>query len=146
MAVRLLQLISGTQPYFGSPAAWRSLKENLAEAEITISEFPDGSAVKILFTPQTWPNEPSFDLDRIGTVERNGEPTSLESLRNEFEVIRIGGDETISAQFQLITAADASLVEQRNAQLEREIGTLETDIDSLKRISVRPCRRSSRKS
>lgn len=58
LAVRLLELISGEQPYASAPAAWRSLRKNLGPTTVTVTGLKGGEELVVDLTPGEWPEEP----------------------------------------------------------------------------------------
>src|SRR4051794_2180205 len=89
LAVRLLELATGEQPYELNPAAWRSLRAHLGEAEIIITGLRDGESLaahrlRVLLTPDDWPEEPilhPIDPLRIGTAYLDDEEIDFNAIR-----------------------------------------------------------------
>src|SRR5690348_11690361 len=77
IAVRLLELATGSQPYESNPAAWESLKRNLEAVEIRVAGLRDGGYIEITLEPSIWPDKPSQGA-LLGTAKLNGKEISFE--------------------------------------------------------------------
>src|SRR5437899_3060962 len=95
LAVRLLQLATGGQPYIAAQAAWDSLRAGLGDLQIRISELWAGDVLEIELTPSTWPNKPTKGPLNLGRAWHNGQPIDFQTIPSILQVTRIGGDEDI---------------------------------------------------
>jgi hypothetical protein len=131
MAIRLLQLCTGDQPYRAAEkTVWRELKKALGTVSIRCSELAGAQAVEWEIDASLWPAEPerAFELignnDRPGicrTVTIDGRTADLASIQNLLRVHRLAGDETL-AQAILADVSDLRTIaeaERSRADLHR---------------------------
>ena len=80
-AARLLELVSGAQPYSTLPHAWSTLKQQLGPTTITVNGLTVGR-LQFTLTPSVWPEQANDSLgDSLGKVTLNGE--KIESERSQ---------------------------------------------------------------
>jgi len=130
LAVRLLELATGGQPYASDPAAWLSLRDNVGTVDIAIDRLGAGDRLDIVLTPNTWPKEPLLDMadrDTLGSAQLNGADIAIGAVRDVLRVSRIGGDETLTASLRSLIARDRALVARQNGRLEGTLNGL-TDL------------------
>lgn len=60
VAIHLLELATGRQPYAHLIAAWRSLKQQLTSATIRVEGLRNGHELRIELLPQSWPDTPTL--------------------------------------------------------------------------------------
>lgn len=130
LAIRLLELITGRQPYADAQAAWDSLRSNLGRTEIDITELRNHENLRVVLTPSEWPQEPSAGTS-LGVAYLDGKETDFLHVRDLLKVSRIAGDETIIHQFREFIRVDSRLVDRQNKRLGSEIEEFGTTIDSL---------------
>lgn len=118
LAVHLLELATGKQPYVAAPAAWKSLKEGLGNLRIRISQLRNGDIFEIELTPSTWPDNPAKGEIELGHAWYNGQPVDTQRISSILHVTRIAGDEDIINQFQRVITVDAAVVGQQLKYLE----------------------------
>lgn len=128
VAVRLLELSTGGQPYMSQVPAWRSLKQHLGEAQITIEGVRGGSTLKITLKPELWPDKPTIGAT-LGAATLDGSAIDFADVRQFLSVVRIGGDETITMQIRTRLAEDIALLDQKNDLLNQNIARLERLLD-----------------
>jgi hypothetical protein len=120
LAARLLELITGGQPYAALPDAWRTLSQ-LGPTRVEIDEVPGGrgsrgDSMQFLLRPESWPEAPLEGLaDELGDAYINGERVDWAAARRRLKVVRIAGDET------LVETLGRTLQEW-SVQAEREFG------------------------
>lgn len=97
LAVRLLELATGGQPFRATPAAWQALCDQLGPVFIDVDHLDGGLTLHFELTPDDWPRVPQaiHQSDRLGSVLINGTPASLEEARRRLRIFRIGGEETL---------------------------------------------------
>jgi hypothetical protein len=94
LAARLLELVSGVQPFAALPHAWSSLVENLGSVSIEIKGFDDDSTFECILDSRQWVGRTAAECaESPGTVLRNGVSTSWAEARKYFQIRRIAGDE-----------------------------------------------------
>jgi DNA repair exonuclease SbcCD ATPase subunit len=130
LAVRLLQLVTGEQPYANAPTAWRSLREHLGPTTIVVTDFEDGEELEVQLTPRNWPESPILEAP-LGTARLDGTRISFQEVRRLLKVSRIAGDETITTRFKDYIGTDAVLVGRHNERLRRKTEELGEANDAL---------------
>jgi hypothetical protein len=132
LAIRLLQLCTGDQPYATMPAAWLTLKEHLGEVIIRASALRGGESIEWRLDPDRWPAEPSaLDASTLGDVMIDGAPATLSEVRSLLRVLRIAGDETLPETIAYRISEDAALVRRAHGDITRRIETLDQRLDAL---------------
>lgn len=126
LAVRLLELATGGQPYVDNTAAWQSLRENLGDTKITVTELRGGDRLELQLTPDRWPDEPDPDIDPdlIGTAYLDGQRLEFKAVGDLLRVFRIAGDDTITNRFRTLIQTDQLLVRRHNRRLDASITDL----------------------
>src|SRR5579871_3131341 len=95
LAARLLELVSGRQPYSTLPNAWVTLRTQLHQATIDVVGLEAGRLTFELI-PARWPKTSSEPIqERLGVARLNGEVISWERVRELLQVVRIAGDESL---------------------------------------------------
>lgn len=137
--IKLLSLVTGSQPFANDTAAWRSLKEHLQDgATITFSGLEGDSAAAITLTPSHWPELPESRVgDALGELTVNGTPQPVSKLSQLLEIHHLTGTErlvdTLSGRVSEYGSALA-VVEARLAQLEpqrAQLGELAAELDEV---------------
>ncbi len=121
VAVRLLELVAGKQPFRSDRDAWVALKENLGPTTVAISEFPSAAeieSIRIELTPDEWPTEPVPLTTDLGSVFIDGRQRDHYALREYFDLVRIGGDETVVSQLSNLIGDDHALAARSRKWLE----------------------------
>lgn len=112
-AVRLLELVAGRQPFSSNPDAWASFKENLGKTTIEISDFPSSATVQSIeveLTPEKWPDDPVTLTGDLGNIFVDGTASDHLALREQIDIVCIGGNETIVSQLRNLVGTDLALV------------------------------------
>lgn len=121
VAVRLLELVAGRQPFRSDVDAWAALKENLGPTTVVISEFPSTAeieSIRIELTPDEWPADPVPLTADLGSVFVDGKQRDHHALREYFDLVRIGGDETVVSQLSNLIGDDYALAARSRRWLE----------------------------
>lgn len=97
LAIRLLELATGGQPFRALPAAWRTLRQQLGDVEIHVDDLKAGPGLRIRLTPSRWPVLPDLDIDDdlLGEAWRDGNRITFDAVRKLVLAFRIGGEETL---------------------------------------------------
>ena len=114
LAVRILQLCTGTLPYaLGSPA-WESLCEGLNEIKVEISEIEGAERIVWVADSADWKAEDESipRTDWFKSIKIDGKRATLDDVRRLIKVIRLAGDEDLTDTF-------AHRIEARAATLQR---------------------------
>ena len=133
LAIHLLELATGSQPYTGNDAAWRSLRQNLNPVNIEVTDLKDGDQLDIMLTPATWPDtpDPTLDPNLLGSARVNGEEIDMGAVSTLLRVFRVAGDDTITSRFRNMINEDLLLVRRRNLHMREPIEQLEKLTDQL---------------
>lgn len=132
LAVRLLELATGRQPYVAAQSAWRSLRAGLGELRIRISQLCNGDTLEIELTPSTWPDDPiKGAMEEPGRAWYNGQIIDIQTIPSILHVTRIAGDEDIITQFQRVITADSTVVGRQYVRLNTSIDRLINECNDL---------------
>ena len=121
VAVRLLELVAGKQPYADDTSGWMALKENLGPTTISIDEFPGTASIQsigIELTPDQWPNHPSILTNELGRVFIDGNLSNYQTLRKYIDITRISGDETVVSHLRTLVGVHHGLTVRGQTWLE----------------------------
>ena len=126
LAVRLLQLCLGEQPYADLPRAWGSLREGLGPITIEVTSLQGAESVEWTLDPQAWPDEPK-PLTREGciSVSINGLPASIKEARDLISVERIAGEETLPQTIALLIRSDYRAAASEKAAISDRLADLQ---------------------
>src|SRR4051794_20375505 len=96
--IRLLELISGRQPFQDQERQWHSLRERLGRTVVRIEELDGGRTLEFTFTPERWLTSGkaplSFD-DRLGEARLDGDAITVAEAHELLWVERIAGNEDL---------------------------------------------------
>ena len=120
LAVHLLELASGTQPYASTPSAWQSLRRSLGRTRITISGLSDQDVIVDL-TPSEWPDTPIPPSEWLGEVRGDEDTRSVADLAASLHVFRIAGDETFEETIRAQIESHSALVQRLRVSLESRV-------------------------
>ncbi len=97
VAVRLLALASGKQPYAADPSSWLSLRELVGNTEIALTGLTGGVNRAVLrLTPERWPERPTSEVGTwLGEVTLDGGPASPDQLFDLLDVVHLIGTERL---------------------------------------------------
>ncbi|WP_375431002.1 hypothetical protein [uncultured Friedmanniella sp.] len=118
LAIRLLQLVTTSQPFADKPQSWTTLKDNLKPVTIWAEGLRGGKTLRFELDPDEWPPEPSSPGDWLGSVYLNDEQVPWSAVPPLLQVRRIGGDETLGESLAAQVATDAELIRQVTRQQE----------------------------
>jgi chromosome segregation ATPase len=97
-AIRLLQLCTGEQPFQGNLAAWRSFREQLIKATVTVTGLRDDRKIEWKLDPSSWPTDEVVPLDgKIGRVivdDQEDRSGNLSKVRSLLKIYRLNTTET----------------------------------------------------
>ena len=118
LAVRILQLCTGTMPYpLGSPA-WESLREGLGDIEVEITGLQGADTVVWVADSADWePGEdPGPRTDWFKSITVDAKPASLDDVRRLIAVTRLAGDEELTDTIASQADARAAIVQRWRAK------------------------------
>lgn len=125
LAIRLLQLATGEQPYASTPAAWKSLREGLGEVRITASGMIGATSIEWMLRPSEWPPDPAPVGMWLGEFRVDGERTDLARVSQLLRVHRIAGDETLSETIARRIREDLVLAQRQRANVGERVERLD---------------------
>ncbi len=134
MAIRLLQLCTGQQPYRSfDTKVWEELRESLGKVEIFCSHLEGADSIQWQVDASLWPETPDRDFPLLAkdgstgicrSVKIDGKDADLQSVQRLLRVYRLAGDETLVEAVKadvssLRTAADYERkeLESRSSQV-----------------------------
>lgn len=125
LAVRLLQLATGEQPYASTPAAWRSLREGLGDTQIIASGMIGATSIEWTLRPSGWPDDPAPVGVWLGDFQIDGQPADLARVRDLLRVHRVGGDESLSETIARRVREDLVLVQRQRKGVDERAERLD---------------------
>ncbi|MBQ1035369.1 hypothetical protein [Micromonospora sp. C81] len=93
-AIKLLRLCAGDQPFAEHDQDWRSFREQLVKARVTVTGLQHAGTIEWLLDPSVWPMEPRPLEDRLGRIEVDGKRASYRDISTLFSVHHIIAAET----------------------------------------------------
>jgi hypothetical protein len=93
-AIKLLRLCTGDQPFEGNEQDWRSFREQLAEARVTVTGLQHGRSIEWRLNPSQWPQTPEPLAEYLGQVRIDNRPASYRDVRPLLSVHHIMAAET----------------------------------------------------
>jgi hypothetical protein len=95
--VRLLELLSGKQPFAEQQKSWTSLQERLGATVLTLSNLEGDRTLEIRFTPDRWPVDPvPLTIGGwLGSVMLDGAEADIEDAQTLLWVERFAGNEDL---------------------------------------------------
>jgi len=127
MALRILELCTGTQPYAAADAdSWASLRRQLgAVVVVRALNLAEGQSVEWRLNPAVWPERPKAVSGWLGTATIDGRTSTLEEAQGLIRVIHHSGELTLEGTIRARITRDRSAVRavlDRFTQRERRIG------------------------
>jgi hypothetical protein len=146
LALRLLELITGEQPYRATPSAWSSLRENLGNTTITIDGL-DAQTLRVELRPERWRPTPEPVGEWLGDAFLNAKPIEITSISSILRVVRIAGNETFEKTIQQWLEAERENIRQVHDRWEKQFYKFEFHLEELARATsvVDPERRYQRR-
>lgn len=131
LAVRLLQLATGEQPYELLPRAWSSLRAQLQSAAIRADHLTGAQNIEWTLTPEAWPETAKPVGPWLGAVQIDGRPASLDEVRRLVRVSRVAGDESLTDTIAEQVIRDRQLVARFRTAIEARESSLADRVESL---------------
>lgn len=126
--VRLLQLISGEQPFLDRSQQWHSLRERLGETRVTVDDMAHGTVLEFEFTPTRWPSADEVPIDIgewLGYATINGAAASVVEAEKLLWVARIAGNEDLDTTLRRRIDLYRDFAERTRRQLDRALAQVE---------------------
>jgi hypothetical protein len=98
VAVWLLQLIAGEQPFEGAGRQWHSLRGRLGRTTVRIDELQGNETLEFTFTPERWSedgNPPVILGEWLGEVKLDGRAATVAQAQELLWVQRFAGNEDL---------------------------------------------------
>ena len=133
LALHLLELATGQQPYDRLPAAWESLRRNLKDVSISIQDPVDSTQIHVQLTPGGWPESPAPVDEAFGKADVDGKSLSLGELGKYVRVLRVAGDETFEKTIRSRIEADAAVVERIRDRLTAQQQAVDQSLEGIDR-------------
>jgi hypothetical protein len=140
LAIRLLELSTGQQPYAGMPLAWRSLRA-LGPCSIKVTGLDSHQTLVIVLTPDRWTDDPAVP-GVLGHASLDGVDIPFDSVPKILSVVRIAGDQTMVTQIEERIRADSRLAQSIASVTETRLHGLE-QLSSRLLDTVRPFSRAA---
>lgn len=118
LAIRLLQLATGEQPYVTMSNAWGTLRSSLGQVTIETSPLGDRGCLRWRLEPAQWPEHPVAVDEWLGSAELDGRPFPVSEVPKFLRVFRIAGDETLSESLGQRVRRDLELTRQVGDKVE----------------------------
>ena len=114
LAIRLLELCTGTMPYALDSPAWSSLREGLGRVRIEMTGLHGADSIVWLADSEQWtpgdPTGPRTDWFRSITID--GKSATLDEVRRLVTVTRFSGDEDLAETFASQAESHAATVQR----------------------------------
>jgi hypothetical protein len=137
LAARLLELVSGVQPFAALPHAWTSLVDNLGTVKILIEGFEDDGVIECVLDSSTWAGRTPMECAaNPGLVSRNGSPISWVEARKRFQVRRIAGDEGLQETLGRLMRERALEAERTATTLSAKLSAWANDLRRLRSLTA----------
>jgi hypothetical protein len=96
LAVKLLALVCGQQPWLGDSKLWQSLRSSLGPVDVRVTGLQCGLPLEARLEPDGWPDDPPGEVGEwLGEVRLGGEPVSPRRVANVLTVERFAGNEDL---------------------------------------------------
>jgi hypothetical protein len=142
MAIRLLQLCTGRQPYGpGDRGIWIQLKQSLAPVKIICTELNGAEKVEWEIDPTHWPDEPETPPTLIAengtpgicrSVKVNGKRSGAEEVLALFRIDRLVGNETLIESITGEVVAQHERAAEERAIVDERTMEVRTFLDALR--------------
>lgn len=97
LAARVLELLTGGQPFAALPKAWESLCSDLGQVTVTVDGFPDGSVLRCELDSARWKERSEAECAQDpGVAYINDKRAEWHQVRRLLQVRRIAGDEGLA--------------------------------------------------
>jgi hypothetical protein len=124
LALRLLELVTGQQPYGEMPGAWMTLKENLGATTVSV-EGLDGEDLVVELRPTEWPAKPDPVGEWLGGARIGATELPITEIRRRLVVVRIAGDETFEGTIRRRLASESAAISRAHDRFEAQRSRLD---------------------
>ncbi len=135
LAVHLLELVAGGQPYLADPQLWTSLKALLGPTAITVDNLADGRSLTVDLDPERWPDAVGEPLgERLGSARLDGTEVPASTAAQLLSVVRIAGTETPAETVKRSMSATRTRLNAASAAVEPRIAAVRAAMDGLRDV------------
>lgn len=127
--IRLLELISGRQPFADQESQWHSLRERLGKTRISMENFNGGQLLSFTFTPDRWPPSGKAPLvidEWLGQTTLDGQEISAGEVQQLISVERIAGNEDLDVTLRRRLGLYEDRSERARSVVEERVRWVET--------------------
>ncbi|WP_416961836.1 hypothetical protein [Streptomyces sp. Agncl-13] len=137
-AIKLLGLCSGEQPFAGQDSSWRTFREQLVRARITVTGLNEASEIEWLVEPHRWPAKAEPLGELLGAVRVSGVSARSRDIPAIFKVYHVLAaktpDRILAGRIQdardRLNNWDSASGQIRQSQLDDRLGDLKKFIDA----------------
>ncbi|MBB6015960.1 hypothetical protein ACFP9V_11585 [Deinococcus radiopugnans] len=133
LAVKILQLATGDNPYETDLSSWGTLKHHMSEVKVEFTELRGGHSITWTTNTRDWPAKPD-QLDRsswIGSYEINSAPATLDDVRKIVGIRRQAGDQTLSEIISTLINEDSEKISLLEKKIDERVSNLSKKFDAL---------------
>lgn len=131
LAIRLLELATGTQPYDSLPMAWASLRQSLGRVSIRAVDEARQRTIAWELDPARWPSSPEPVGDWLGSITIDSSPASLSDVIGLLRAVRFGGDESLVTAIVRQIQTDRARVVRWTSRIEETAAPIDGLLHSL---------------
>lgn len=135
VAIRLLELIAGRQPFEGAGRQWHSLRQRLGATVVRIDHLRDGEKIEFTFTPESWSSEgePPLELgDWLGQGKINGNLATVAQVQALLWVERFAGNEDLDRTLRRRTKIYADHAFRTSRAVTEAVGQITSLLEPLR--------------
>lgn len=129
MAIRLLQLCTGEQPYRRfDTKVWEELRASLGRVEIQCSQLQGAASIEWQIDASLWPETPDQTFSLLAVdgvagicsgVKIDGKDADLRDVQRLLRVYRLAGDETLVQAIEADVSSLRSAADSERVEVER---------------------------
>jgi hypothetical protein len=135
LAVHLLEIATGAQPFLAEPQLWSSLKSQLGPTTITIDHLAQGQTIELELLPEQWPDQVGEPLgDRLGLARVGGEEVPASTIGDLLSVVRIAGTETPAETVKRSMASTRQRLRAAAASLQPRVDAVREGLGELRHM------------
>lgn len=117
LAARVLEFITGGQPFVALPMAWESFGRDLGKLTVTIDGFPGGEVVRCELDGATWKGRRESEcVAEPGLAFINDRAAEWAEVHRLFKVRRIAGDEGLTETLARTLRESSVIARQRDEE------------------------------
>ncbi|MDO3701746.1 hypothetical protein Q3W71_08640 [Micromonospora sp. C28SCA-DRY-2] len=134
-AIKLLRLCAGDQPFAENDQDWRSFREQLVKARVTVTGLQHARTIEWRLDPSDWPLDPRPLEDRLGRIEVDGKTVNYIAIRSLFSVHHIIAAETpLKVLANRVEASRRHIFDWLEGSGERRQSDIDFAIDEVQKL------------